>query len=169
MRIWYWITVATGLVACSEEDKTSTVSPTAASSTSTATQATESPTPKPVSEAELEQRRAQAVKQTNALRDSINQVAGIMPMESSEGPIPSKIPGTTVHDWTPADSEALNIDWSPSPGRGGSTYAQFEVVFTEDETDFTVTATTDLDGDGVTSTIVATKAEPANIQDPSIW
>ena len=95
MRIWYWITVATGLLACSEEDKTSTVSPTAASSTSTATQATESPTPKPVSAAELEQRRAQAVKQTNALRDSINQVAGIMPMESSEGPIPSQIPGTT--------------------------------------------------------------------------
>ena len=119
---------------------------------------------------ELERRRAQVIQQVDSLREAELTVGGVFGFEDVPGPVPPELPGTQAHDWTPADSEAMAaLSWSPRPGGGGRTYAQFSISLSEDGQDFTVRATTDLDGDGVRATVEASKSEKTKVLDPSVW
>jgi hypothetical protein len=119
---------------------------------------------------ELEERRAQVLKQVDDIRAQEISVGGAFGFVGVPNPVPATVPGTEVHTWTPDDTGAMGtLSWAPRASGGGSTYAQFQVQVPEDGTRFTVIATMDLDGDGVNSTAQATESKPAWIVDSSLW
>ena len=65
-------------------------------------------------------------------------------------------PSATPQTWNVADSGGFkDIAWSP--GADVTVYGSYAIKVSEDGSDFTITGVSDIDGDGVFATYIATK------------
>ena len=112
----------------------------------------------------LEAQRSELLFNTNAIKEAQHRYHARHNRYIACDPYPA-FPQKGTQDWNKHESGAFQaIDWSPD----GAVRGSYHVSVSED--DFTVMGISDIDGDGVYATFVATKSQQAEpITDTDIY